>query len=88
VPSPDPTPQQLAGLIVPLCQDEGGAIVCDFGGRIDHPDGGYSYVDGPRFRVRPGETIHGINFEDLKRRIAERAVRDRAWISGTRARPQ
>ena len=59
------TEEDLATLVHPLYEDEDGAIVCDFGGRVDHGDGGFSYVDGPRFRVMPGGSAHGLTYEDL-----------------------
>ena len=70
--APDLTAEQLASLVWPLYEENDGAIVCDFGGRLDYPDGSFSYVDGPRFRVMPGDVVHGLTYDDLARRLAKR----------------
>lgn len=89
MPDPELTREQLASLVWPLYAEDDGAIVCDYGGMIEHGDGGFSCIDGSRFKVRPGDVVNGLTYEDLERRLAERiAERAQAETSRSRSRAQ
>ena len=69
----DATNEQLAKLVFPLYKEADGGIVCDFGGRIDYPDG-FAYLDGPRFTWTPGMEQYGMTYQDVANELDVRTA--------------